>query len=324
MSHPLVFDIRRFSIHDGPGIRTTVFLKGCALRCRWCHNPEGLSPAATLYRRPDRCLGCGACAAACPAGLAPMRDGDAVAGGMSACAACLAEGEAPCAAVCPAGALQQVGRRYEVSALMAEILKDSTYYDESGGGATFSGGEPLLHPDYLFALLDACRAAGIHAAIETSAAVARETFLEAARRADLLLVDLKHIDSRQHGKLTGMPNEGILGNIAALAELQASGRGPASTGGPGVARAWLRLPLIPGLNDGPAELEAAAAFAASTVPAWPVQLLPYHDAARGKYALAGLPFQLPGIAPPGAEAMEAAAAHFRASGLDVKIGGQVR
>jgi len=228
---------------------------------------------------------------------------------------------------------------------MAEIRKDRTYYEESGGGATFSGGEPLLHPDYLFTLLDACRAEGIHAAIETSAAVPQETFLEAARRADLLLVDLKHIDSRRHREFTGMPNEGILANIAALAQLQArkhgadgtggledgngyvggrAGRGAGSADGRRVARAWLRLPFIPGLNDGPAELEAAADFAAATVPDWPVQLLPYHDAARGKYALAGLSFQLPGIAPPGAEAMEAAAARFRARGLDVKIGGQVR
>jgi pyruvate formate lyase activating enzyme len=220
---------------------------------------------------------------------------------------------------------------------MAEALKDRSYYEESGGGVTFSGGEPLFHPDYLFALLDACRDAGIHTALETSAAVPTATFLGAARKADLLLVDLKHIDSRRHRELTGMPNEDILANIAALAELQAKGRGADGTNGAGdtgdsdeadgrrpVADAWLRLPLVPGLNDGPADLEAAADFAAATVPGWPVQLLPYHDAARGKYALAGLPFLLPGIAPPGAEAMEAAAAHFRARGLDVKIGGQVR
>jgi pyruvate formate lyase activating enzyme len=347
MSLPLVFDIRRFSIHDGPGIRTTVFLKGCPLRCRWCHNPEGLAPSATIYRRRERCLGCGACAEACPSGLLPMRDADAAGSGaasdpaacadVAACAACLGKGEAPCAAACPSGALQQVGRRYEASAIMAEALKDRSYYEESGGGVTFSGGEPLFHPDYLFALLDACRDAGIHTALETSAAVPTATFLGAARKADLLLVDLKHIDSRRHRELTGMPNEDILANIAALAELQAKGRGADGTNGAGdtgdsdeadgrrpVADAWLRLPLVPGLNDGPADLEAAADFAAATVPGWPVQLLPYHDAARGKYALAGLPFLLPGIAPPGAEAMEAAAAHFRARGLDVKIGGQVR
>lgn len=261
--------------------------------------------------------------------------------GAAACAACLETGEAPCAAACPAGALQQVGRRYAVPAIVEEIRKDRTYYDESGGGATFSGGEPLLHPDYLFGLLDACRAEGISTAIETSAAVQRATFLEAARRADLLLVDLKHTDSGRHRELTGAPNETILANIAALAELQAGERNRGEGDGAGgadclagggegregrrlAARAWLRLPLIPGLNDGPADLEAAAEFAAATVPDWPIQLLPYHDAARGKYALAGLPFPMPGIAPPGVEAMEAAAAHFRARGLDVKIGGQVR
>ena len=363
MSLPLVFDIRRFSIHDGPGIRTTVFLKGCPLHCLWCHNPEGLAPSATIYRRPERCLGCGACTAACPSGLAPMRDaggagacrtdGGGCGPGAAACAACLGKGDAPCAAACPSGALQQVGRPYEASAIVAEILKDRTYYDESGGGATFSGGEPLLHPDYLFALLDACRAEGIHTAIESSASLPQATFLEAACRTDLLLVDLKHIDSRRHRELTGAPNEAILANIAALAELQAGNRGadcsPAVAGGGGsadndsdsdgdpehrgikdrasgrrIAKAWLRLPLVPGLNDGPADLEAAADFAAATVPDWPVQLLPYHDAARGKYALAGLPFPLPDIAIPGVEAMEAAATHFRVRGLDVKIGGQVR
>lgn len=331
MSLPLVFDLRRFSIHDGPGIRTTVFLKGCPLRCLWCHNPEGIAPSATIYRRRERCLGCGACAEACPSGLMPMRDAGAAGSIASAdpagCAACLAKGEAPCAAACPSGALQQVGRRYEASALMAEVLKDRGFYEESGGGVTFSGGEPLLHPDFLFALLDSCRAAGVHTALETSAAVPQETFLETARRADLLLVDLKHIDSGRHRGLTGMPNEGILSNIAALAELQAEGRGAGAAGGTDglrIAQAWLRLPIVPGLNDAPADLGAAADFAADTVPGWPVQLLPYHDAARGKYALAGLPFQLPGIAPPGAEAMEAAAARFSARGLDVKIGGQVR
>lgn len=331
MSHPLVFDIRRFSIHDGPGIRTTVFLKGCPLRCLWCHNPEGLAPSATVYGRRERCLGCGACAGACPAGLAPMRDGAAAGSAQdavpAACAACLAKGEAPCAAACPSGALQQVGRRFEASAVVAEILKDRGFYDESGGGATFSGGEPLLHPDYLFALLDACRAGGIATAIETSAAVPQETFLEAARRTDLLLVDLKHIDSGRHRELTGMPNEGILANIAALAGLQAearSARGARGENAGPVAGAWLRLPIVPGLNDGQADLEAAADFAAATVPRWPIQLLPYHDAARGKYALAGLPFRLPGVAPPGTAAMETAAARFKARGLDVKIGGQVR
>lgn len=320
MKLPLVFDIRRFSIHDGPGIRTTVFLKGCPLRCRWCHNPEGLSPSATIYRRRDRCLGCGACAAACPAGQAPMRgEGPAAptGEGAAACVSCLAKGEAPCAAACPTGALQQVGRPYETPAIMEEILKDRAFYEESGGGATFSGGEPLLHPDYLFALLDACRAEGISTAIETSASAPQEIFLSAARRADLLLVDLKLMDERRHRELTGLPNGVILANIAALARLR-------SDGGAGLARAWLRLPLVPGLNDGPDDLEAAADFAAATLPGWPVQLLPYHDAARGKYALAGLPFPLPGIAPPGAGAMEAAAARFRARGLDVKIGGQVR
>ena len=316
MKAPLIFDIRRFSIHDGPGIRTTVFFKGCPLRCRWCHNPEGLSPEAALMRRPERCIGCGACARVCPLGLAPTRE----AGGKD-CAACLEAGPPPCAEVCPSGALQPVGRRMDRAGMMRELRKDRPYYDESGGGVTFSGGEPLAYPEFLFDLLDACRKEGIRTAIETSAFASREVFIEASRRADLLLVDVKLMDSGRHRALTGLPNEQILGNIAALAELSASAASRS------LAAVWLRFPIIPGLNDGPADLAAAADFAAGLAGdhkrGWPTQLLPYHDSARGKYALAGLPYPLPDTAPPDAEAMRAAAACFAARGVNVKIGGQV-
>jgi pyruvate formate lyase activating enzyme len=314
LSSGLVFDIRKYSVHDGPGIRTAVFLKGCPLRCLWCHNPEGLSPEPEILRRPDRCVaglsgeGCGRCVAACAkvragigqGGLDPRLE----AGGPS-CAACPDFGA--CAEACPAEALQLVGRRMEAGEVMAAIREDEPFYEESGGGATFTGGEPLAQGPFVLELLRACRAEGVHTALDTSGWAPRELLLEAGKLADLVLFDLKLMDGERHRAATGVPSGPILENLRALA---AAG-----------ARIALRVPLIPGINDALADLAAAARCAASLPGAVKVHILPYHAAAKGKYKLRGAAYAMGDAIPPTAEASRAAAEVFQKAGVPAVIGG---
>lgn len=294
MEHGVIFNLQRFSVHDGPGIRTTVFLKGCPLHCLWCHNPESLAFSPELAVAEGRCIGCGECVAGCPrpAGLRGDRVG---------CEAC-----GRCVAACPTGARQILGRSWSVEELMAAVQRDRDFHEMSGGGVTFSGGEPLAQPAFLLAALAACRVQGVHAALDTSGFAPREVLLEAAALSDLVLFDLKTLDDGVHVAVTGVSNEPILANLRALAEVH-----------PAI---WLRVPVIPGINDGTAGIEAIGVLAASLPGVRKVSLLPYHGTGTPKTQRLGRP-PAREFTSPSREQMEALARLVAARGVDTTIGG---
>ncbi|MCX7681715.1 MAG: glycyl-radical enzyme activating protein [Anaerolineae bacterium] len=293
----IVFDIRRFSIHDGPGIRTTEFLKGCPLRCRWCHNPEGLNPGLEMMFWPRRCLGCGACLLACPQG-AISQNGSTVSTDRSKCTLC---GE--CVAVCYAEARQIVGRRMSVAQVMAEVARDLPFYDESGGGVTLSGGEPLAQPDFVRALLRACKKKGIHTALDTCGFAAWEVLDSIREYVDLFLYDLKLMDDARHRQCTGVSNALILSNLQALSRC-----------GHAIV---IRIPLIPGINDDEDNLRQTGVFAAALPHLLRVDLLPYHSMSSDKYSRLDMTYPLPATRPPSAERVAEIAQMLREFGLEV-------
>jgi pyruvate formate lyase activating enzyme len=273
-----VFDIQRFSLHDGPGIRTTVFLKGCPLRCLWCHNPESRSPRPQLAFFAERCSSCGACAAACRRQAHRLAEGRHALD-RDACAAC-----GRCAEVCAFDALRLVGREWDAAEVLAVVERDQAYYASSGGGLTISGGEPLLQAPFTRTLLEGARQRGIHTCLETCGAAPWSAFETIHGHVDLVLFDLKATEEEEHRRLTGVAPLPILSNLERLLAV-------------GVA-ARLRCPLVPGLNDGDTHLRAIAAIARRH-PGLVVEVLPYHDTARHKHARYGSRDPLPGLASAG-------------------------
>ncbi len=297
----IVFNIQRFSLHDGPGIRTTVFLKGCPLRCQWCHNPESQALSPELMLRPGRCIGCAACVAACAQGAAGE-----VAGKLTTdrqrCRACGA-----CVAACCADAREMMGQEKSVSDVMAEIERDIAFFDQSGGGVTFSGGEPLFQPAFLQALLEACKAHDIHTTVDTCGFASWETLDAIRPYVDLFLYDLKLMDDTRHRHFTGVSNRLILSNLQALA-----GRGQ---------RIQVRTPIVPGINDDDDNLRELGAFAAALPALEGLTILPYHQTGSEKYASLGKIYELTDIRPPSDDRMAAIAATLAGFGLHVKAGG---
>lgn len=280
----VVFNIQKYSIHDGPGIRTIVFLKGCPLRCAWCANPESWTLQPVPAFTPASCLGCGACAAACPQRAITM---DAARHPVFALERC--DGCGACAEACWSGAIKMDGRRMTVAQVMAEVRKDMPFYRNSGGGMTLSGGEALMQPRFSRALLQAARAEGIHTAIETTGFTDPETLRQIADLTDLFLFDVKHVDGTRHKAGTGVHNGQILLNLQQLVD----------TG----SRVQVRIPVIPVFNDTPAD---ARLFAATLLPMGirDIRLLPFHQMGKHKYALRHLPYAYEGVPSLSEEALQ--------------------
>ena len=303
MELPYISNLQRFSLDDGPGIRTTVFFKGCNLRCAWCHNPECISGGHTLQLLQDACTGCGGCVSACRQGVHRIDQNGRHHLDRSLCVGCGA-----CAYQCTHGALTLIGTRYEPESLLRELLKDRRYYETSGGGVTFSGGEPLLHPDYLVRMLELCRGAGLHTAVDTAGCVPFPVLERVLPLADLFLYDIKLWTSERHQAATGVPNQLILENLRRLTD----------AGG----AVYLRTPIIPGYNDDLEELGCIARFLAD-LPArgqvQKIQLLPYHNYGVGKYVSIGLTSGTAQTRPPGDAFLRRALQLYLDLGLPAQI-----
>jgi len=297
----IVFDIQRFSIHDGPGIRTTVFFKGCPLNCWWCHNPESQAVGQEMVFQARRCIRCGTCETVCPQG-AIAGDGDLAYTDEEKCVLC-----GTCVESCYAEAREIAGREMTLAQVMMEIERDVAFYDESGGGVTFSGGEPLLQRDFLYSLLQACKEREIHTTLDTCGFGAWETLDSIRGFVDLFLYDLKLMDGTRHRKYTGVSNELILTNLQML-----SARGH---------NIILRMPIIPGINDDDDNVHQTGEYAAAMLRLNRVDILPYHHTAVDKYKRLRKSYELSEVRPPSNERVARIAQSLQGFGLQVRIGG---
>lgn len=263
-----IFNIQSYSIHDGPGIRVTVFVKGCPLRCLWCANPESNQTKPQLMTYENKCIGCGICVSACAKNaVSPIiKDGKPkVYTDRQLCAEC-----GKCVSACRSGARELVGKDMSVDEVLSKVLKDRMFMEASGGGITISGGEPLMHPDFTEALLKAAKDEGLHTAVESSSFATREIVDRVFRYVDLALLDIKHMDSAVHKELTGVPNERILENIKYIHNVLK-------------VPTMISLPTIPGHNDSDDNIAATARFVAQELDGKVnIRLLPYHRLGESK------------------------------------------
>jgi pyruvate formate lyase activating enzyme len=281
----MIFDIKRFAIHDGPGIRTTVFFKGCSLRCQWCHNPEGQEPKPEIAIRESRCQQeCRECLSACPKGAISKNEKTALID-RAKCDLC-----GKCRDVCVYEALEVIGREVTVDEVVEEVEKDRVFFDESNGGITFSGGEPLMQPDFLEALLERFKKQGVRQTVDTSGYAPFETLERVSRNADLFLYDIKLMDEKKHKEYTGVSNQIILDNLKKLAEKE--------------KKIVIRIPVVPGINDDRENIQKTAEYLLSLKEIKYINLLPFHRGGADKAERLGKKSLAGSIPSPAAEKME--------------------
>ncbi|MBN1140049.1 MAG: 4-hydroxyphenylacetate decarboxylase activase [Anaerolineae bacterium] len=302
----LIFDIQGYSIHDGSGCRTLVFLSGCPLRCAWCANPEGqLLRPRVMYREKNCTHTHYRCVQACPNGAIRIDDGDGppLQFDRAVCERC---DSMDCVAVCFSQALKTAGDTYSVDELMRILVRDQGFWG-SQGGVTFSGGEPLLQAEFLLAALARCRASYIHSVVETCAHASTDVLLQVLQWTDAMFIDVKHMDTAAHRAETGVGNELILQNIEAVAAAQWGGR------------LMIRVPVVPGYNDTAENMRATAAFMAG-LDLQEVNLLPFHRLGHSKYKQLGLPYKYAQVPTPSQETLRSYQRIFEAAGLRCYLG----
>ncbi len=302
MTQSLIFDIKRYAINDGPGIRITIFMKGCPLSCKWCHNPESQSPAVQKLFTESKCIGAQECVKMCPNDALTLTPKGIVTD-YEACTLC-----GICADVCPTKAIEMSGRTYEVDELLEIIERERIHIDQSGGGVTFSGGEPLMHSEFLLQMLKACGTKNLHRTVDTCGFADSETLLEVAKRTELFLYDLKVMDDAKHKKWTGVSNKLILRNLQLLAE---SG-----------ANINIRVPFIRNVNADYNSITEMAEFVAGLPGKKPaVSILPYHNIAASKYNKLGSKYNEFNMEEPTEDEQNRAISIFEKYGIVAEIGG---
>ncbi|MGL4519964.1 MAG: glycyl-radical enzyme activating protein [Phocaeicola sp.] len=300
----LLFDIKRYAINDGPGIRIALYYKGCPLKCVWCHNPEGISPSQQKMYSRNRCIGCSSCIERCPEGALKLIS-KGIQTDFTRCTQC-----GICTEVCPTQAMELLGKGYTIQELVSEIEKERPFIESSGGGVTFGGGEPLMHLSDLMPLLEQCGAVGLHRTVDTTLYVSPESLKRVAQACELFLIDLKQMNNDLHRLMCGVSNSLILDNLRLISTLQ--------------KEYYIRIPLIDGFNSDDDKIEEVIHFLQSvdrkpTV----INLLPYHDVARGKHEKLGSTYNPRGylLSAPSLGRQQQIVNHFLAAGFNAKIGG---